>query len=326
MKDILVLAEHRNQELEPITLQLIGKGREVADKLGVKLSALILGSKVNTLAEALQSKGVDTVLVADHPALESYNPEIYCKVISDIIGNIEPALFFLGYTYLGMEIGPAIASKQGCVLASNCVDLELVDGAVIVTRPMYNGVTHVKLELQGAQPFIISFQTGTLPAKPLPQRPTSVLVAPVEIGDTRIRVLSLLEPETGDIDITKADIIVAVGRGIGGEANIQLAKDLAVALGGVVACSRPVADLGWMPAEYHTGISGKTVKPKVYIACGISGASQHVAGIKDSKVIIAINKDPDAPMFHVARYGIVGDLLKIMPSLIEEARALSGQR
>ncbi len=200
------------------------------------------------------------------------------------------------------------------------MDLELLDGTCIVTRPMYGGVIHIRAELQGLPPFIVSLQNGALRAKTLPRRAASLLPIPVEISeaDIRAKVVGLLQAATGEIDITKADIIVAVGRGIREKANIQLARDMADALGGVVACSRPLADLGWLPPECHVGMSGKIVKPKVYIACGISGASHHVAGMKDSHTIIAINKDPGAPIFQVAHFGVVRDLFEIMPVLTNQ--------
>lgn len=322
-KDILVLSEQRDGQLDSITYELLSKGREIADNLGVKLGALTLGSNIGPVGELLADCGVDAVLLADHPILQDYNAEVCHKVISDVVRDFKPAFFLLGYTYLGMEVGPAVATRLGVPTFSNCVDLELSEGKVTVTRPMFSGTIYAKIEIKPAEPYIISFQKGVLPKKEFPSRPVSVHSIPIEVNELTIRtkVTGLIHvSDTAGIDITKADIIVAVGRGIGREANIQLVRDLADALGGVIGCSRPVADYGWLPQEYHIGISGKTVAPKVYIACGISGASQHVSGMRDSRTIIAINKGQSAPIFQVAHYGVVGDLFEILPALIQEAK------
>jgi len=320
--NILVLAEQKNGELDNITFELLTKGREIADKLKTKLAVLLLGYNIASLSKSLMDTGVDTILVADHPVLDSDNTELCCKVISDTIRDFKPSLFLLGYTYLGMEVGPAVATRLEVPLISNCVDLELVDEKVTVIHPMYSGTLHAKVEIKGVQPYIISFQKGAFSKKTLPSIPASVLSVPVEIDESTIRskVIGLLQADSGEIDITKANIIVAVGRGVRDKTNIRLAEELADALGGVAGCSRPIADLGWLPSEIHIGISGKTVAPKVYIACGISGASQHTSGMRDSNTIIAINSDPNAPIFRIAHYGVVGDILKIIPALTQEAQ------
>lgn len=312
--DVLVLAEHSNGELDTITFQLLSKGRELADKLGVRLSVLVLGRNLEALTRVLACDAGDTVLVADHPLLEQYNPEIYLNVACDVIRNVNPGLFLIGQTFLGMEIGPAIATRLGLILASNCVEVDLSDGVVTVTRPIFGGMAHVKLEMEGSGTCMISLQKGRLPSRVISRGTVARLPVPVQIDERslRTRVIGTVDACQGGVDIAKANIVVAVGRGIGGKANIQLAEDLAKALGGVVACSRPVADFAWLPVERLVGMSGKTVKPRVYIACGISGASQHIAGMADSQLIIAINKDRSAPIFQVAHYGIVGDVLKII--------------
>ncbi len=321
--DILVLAEHKEGNPTLITLQLLGKGRELADKLGVQLTAVVFGFKAEAVTGALVGMGVDRVLVADHPCLEHYNPEVYGKVMCDVVRDTQPRLLLLGYTFLGMELGPAVATKLGVTLVSNCVDLEPRDGTFSVTRPSYNGVTHIKVEPQAPPPLIVSVQVGAFPVEKIPPRAASVSQFPAKIdeGDIRTKVVGFQQTAKGDIDITKADIIVAIGRGLGDMANIQLAKDVAEALGGVIGCTRPVSDAGWLPPEYVVGMSGKTVRPKVYMACGISGATHHTVGMKDSQVIIAINKDPNAPIFQVAHYGVTGDLLEILPAIAQEARA-----
>ena len=320
--NILVLSERKNAKLDSITFELLTKSREIADQWGTKLAVLLIGHNLDSLSKSLMTSGVDTVLVADHPILDNGNTETYIQVISDAVRDFKAGLCLLGYTYLGIEVGAAVATRLGAPMISNCVDLELVDEEISVARPMFNGTVHTKVKLEGEHPYIISFEKGVFPKKTLPAKVASVLPIPIEIVESTIRtkVISLLRTVTGEIDITKADIVVGVGRGIRDKTNIQLVKDLADVLGGVVACSRPLVDLGWFPPEILIGISGNTVTPKAYIACGISGASQHVSAMRDSNTIIAINKDPDAPIFQIAHYGIVGDLFEVVPALIEEAR------
>jgi electron transfer flavoprotein alpha subunit len=318
---VLVLAESREHELDNITFELIGKGRELADRIGAELKVLILGYQIAAQVKALAGAGADSVMVADDAQLKDYNPAVYHRVICEVVKDVKPRLFLLGHFFLGIEMGPSVATNLGATLTSNCVDLELTDGKITVTRPAYYGTVHVKIELEGALPYIISFQKGVLPRITLPSRPARISKVPVVTGGLAIfsRVLGLRQVPTGEVDLTKADIIVSLGRGIGGRDNIQMGKDLAAALGSAIGCSRHLADSGWLPPECHVGMEGKTVAPKVYIACGISGASHHVGGMRDSDLIIAINTDPNAPIFNVAHYGIIGDVREIMPALTQAA-------
>jgi len=318
---VLVLAERREYELDNITYELLGKGRELADQLGVELKVLVLGYQIAEQAKTLARAGADSVLVADDAQLKDYNPAVYRRVICDVVKDVNPRLFTLGHFFLGIEMGPSVATTLGATLTSNCVDLELAGGKIVVTRPAYNGTVHVKIEIEGALPYIISFQKGVLPRRVLPARPALISAVPVTTGGLVIlsRVMGIRQVPTGEVDLTKADIIVSLGRGIGSRENIQMGKDLAAALGGAIGCSRHLADSGWLPPECHVGMEGKTVAPKVYIACGISGASHHVGGMRDSDLIIAINTDPNAPIFNVAHYGIIGDVREIIPALTEAA-------
>jgi len=320
--DILVLPETSNGELDAVTFELLTKGRELADQAGVKLIALVLGHNLGPSVKALGSAGTDTILVADHPGLADYNAERYLNVVSRVLEDLSPSFFLLGYTYRGIELGPSLAVRCNGSAASNCIDLQVADGSVTVVRPMFSGSVHARVELQGPPPYIVSFQKGALPKIESPSARAEVVdvSSKFEEDSFRTKIAKLLQPEEGEVDITRAEVIVAVGRGIGDKENIRVAEDLARALGGTLACSRPVVDLGWLPSAYHVGISGKTVTPKVYIACGISGASQHNAGITGSKRIIAINKDPAAPIFDIAQYGIVGDLFKVVPEMTRHVK------
>ena len=321
-KDILVLPEIKKGELDSTALGLLAKGRELADKLGVRLIALLVGSKLDGIIQSLSHGGANTIMVADHSTLAAYNAEIYFNLISKVIEDLKPSFLLLSYTYWGMELGPALAQQSGSYIISNCADLETEGPLVRAVRPMFGGSYHVKIELQVQRPYVVSFQKGVLPEPKSVVGTSEVIQVSVGIeGDSfGSKVVGIVEPPEGDVDITKAEIIVAVGRGIGEETNISMIKELADALGGSIACSRPVSDLGWLPKAYHVGISGKTVAPKRYIACGISGSGQHVAGMEASEMIIAINKDAKAPIFSVAHYGIVGDIFEIVPELTRQAK------
>jgi electron transfer flavoprotein alpha subunit len=330
-RNVLVLPEIKKGELDSTALGLLAKGRESADQTGSELIALLVGSGLSDILQSLRHAGPDRILVADHPALAAYNPEIYVNLISKVIDELKPGFLFLAYTHWGMELGPALAQRSGAYMISNCADLEIEGSLVRAVRPMFGGSYHARIELQTQRPYVVSFQRGVFPAPKNAAGPAEAIQVPVEIevDSLRSKVVGTVAPPEGDVDITKAEIIVSVGRGIGEEGNIPMIKELADALGGSIACSRPVSDLGWLPKAYHVGISGKTVAPKRYIACGISGSGQHVAGMESSEIIIAINKDAKAPIFNVAHYGIVGDLFEIVPELTrraKESREMEGKQ
>ena len=322
MRDIAVFIEHLDGEVDTLSLQLLNKARQLADKAGVKVVALVLGSELAGVAGTVSCNGADVVMAADHPELSIYNPELYTRVISKMIGDVSPSLVLLGYTFPGMEMAPAVSTRLGIPVFSNCVDVDIElaeDNSASIIRPVYSGTSHVKLK--ATLPLVVSIQKGSLARgtsipKPFNLVPFSSLMG---IGTLKTRVKEILKPSVGEVDITKASVIVGVGRGIGQASNLSLVRDLAECLGGVIAATRPVVDMGWLPAEYQVGLSGKTVSPKVYIACGISGAAQHVAGISESRVIVAINKDANAPIFNVAHYAIIGDLFEVVPAIIKAA-------
>jgi electron transfer flavoprotein alpha subunit len=220
-----------------------------------------------------------------------------------------------------METGPAVAIRLGNTMVTNCTELLVEDDDLSVVRPMFGGTLLAQIRLNKMAPCILSFEKGILPRDPLPSKKALLEKIPFDFGlqTLRTKVKKVIAAVTGDVDITKARILVSVGRGIGSPDKIQIIRDLAEALGGAVACSRPVADMGWLPVAHQVGISANTVAPDVYVACGISGASQHVTAMRDSSTIIAINKDPNAPIFRVADYGIVGDLFDVVPAMIKEA-------
>lgn len=326
--DLLVLTEHWAGQVDSITYQMLTKGRQLAGALGTRLVALVLGHQLDAIAIALGDGGIDEILVVDDPALVQAGAEVQTGVIAEVVGRTEPHLLLIGYSLVGMELAPAVAARLGVVALTNCVDVEIVDGVVTVTRPLFEGTMHAKIALQGSEPAVIAIQKGVIPAMSLPRRETMVRRIQVDLQSIPIRskVLEIAEEPITGVDIAKAEVIVSVGRGIGDKAKIPIIEELAEALGGQMACSRPLVDVGWLPYERQVGASGKTVSPKVYIACGISGASQHLTGMSESKLIIAINKDLNAPIFQVAHYGVVADLFDVVPVLTEEAKRVKAHR
>jgi electron transfer flavoprotein alpha subunit len=320
--NILVIAEHWKGQVEGITFQMLTKARQLADTAGAALDVLLLGHQLDGVVAALRDKGMDGLWVLDHQALAQAGAEMQAHAMSAAIGRIAPDIVLIGYTLVGMELAPAIAARLGVSAMTNCVNVELSEGELLVTRPVFDGTLHAKIVVAGPKPAVIAVQKGATAALPLP--PKSAVVQPVDIDlapiPARSQVLQVIEEPASDVDLTKAEIIVSVGRGIGDKEKIALIEDLARALGGLMGCSRPLVDQGWLPRERQVGASGKTVAPKVYVACGISGASQHLAGMAESKMIIALNKDPNAPIFQVAHYGVVANLFDIVPALIAEAR------
>jgi electron transfer flavoprotein alpha subunit len=321
-RDILVLAEHSASKIDSLSCQLLAIGHRLAAEMEVELVAAVIGHQMENVVEALQSLGIDRILVVDDPALPLAGAEVQAHVFAELARQIEPRLILIGYSLVGMELTPAIASKLGMNALTNCVNVELRDGTVTVTRPLFDGTIHAQIALEENATGVVALQKGpaSAPAPSAKQAIVESITINVNSVSSRSRVLEITEELKGDVDLAKAEIIVAVGRGIGDKEKIHFTAELAEALGGTLACSRPVVDVGWLPRERQVGASGKSVAPKVYIACGISGAIQHLSGMRDSKRIIAINKDPNAPIFQVAHIGVVGDLFEIVPALTKTAR------
>jgi electron transfer flavoprotein alpha subunit len=320
--DVLVIAEHWNGAPDGVTLQMLTKGRELADSAGVGLAVLVLGHGLDATVDALRDGGMDRIWVLDDPALAEAAGDLQAHAIAAAAKQIAPGLILVGYSLVGMELAPAIAVTLGVTAMTNCANAAIEDGAVVVTRPFFDGTQHAKIVLDdGDGPPLVAIQRGATPTVKLDAREVSVEAAAVDVAaiPARGRLVEVIEEAPSDVDITKAEIIVSVGRGIGGKEKIGVIEELAQALGGLMACSRPLVDLGWLPRERQVGASGKAVAPKIYLACGISGASQHLSGMSESRLIVAINKDANAPIFQVAHFGVVGDLFEIVPALTEQA-------
>ena len=320
--NILILAEHWKGAAEGVNFQLLTKGRELADAAGVGLDVLVLGSGLDNVVAGLRDKGADAIYTVDHPARATAAGGGQAEAAVVAIREIAPTLILVGYTLVGMEMGPAIAVRLGVPAMTNCVSVDLVDGEFTIARPVYDGALHARIILDRDQTALVALQKGATPTLPLPPRETAVKALAIDAGALphRGEILQLIEDPVSDVDITKADIIVSGGRGVGDPSKLNVIEECAKALGGMMGCSRPLVDQGWLPRERQVGASGKTVTPKVYVACGISGASQHLAGMSESRMIVAINKDPNAPIFQVAHYGIVGDLFEIVPELTAQAK------
>ena len=320
--DILVLVEHAAGKIDSITTQLLAVGSRLAEQLGVKLVGAVIGHGLESVAPALQGGGMDKLVLVDDPDLNLPSGEVQATVMAEVARQIDPRLVLIGYSLVGMELTPAIATKLGMNAWTNCVNVELRDGAVTVTRPLFDSTMHAEIALEENETAVIALQKGSFAARESTAKQATVELLSVDVKNipSRSKVLEITEEPRGDVDIAKAEIIVSVGRGIGNEDKIHFTAELAEALDGVLACSRPIVDVGWLPRERQVGASGKTVAPKVYVACGISGAIQHLTGMRDAKRIIAINKDPNAPIFQVAHVGVVGDLFEIVPALTKAAK------
>ncbi|MFQ5919286.1 MAG: electron transfer flavoprotein subunit alpha/FixB family protein [Thermoplasmata archaeon] len=317
---MLVVAEHRQGKLQDPTLEVLGKAAEVAAAAETEAKAVLLGHEVGDLAAELARYPLEEILVVENPALKDYTPEGYGAAVAALLGDRETELVLAAHTATGYEFLPRLAADMGRPLVTAAFDVGVTDGRAVASRTGYNGKVAVEVEMEGGGPAFVTLRPATFPAAE--PRAEAVPITPVDVDLSGLQiqreVLGYEKPESGDVDIAEADVVVTVGRGIKEKENISLAEDLAAALGGVVGASRPIVDNGWLPWSRQVGSSGRTVAPKLYIALGVSGAMQHLTGMKGAQTIIAVNIDPTAPIFSVAHYGAVGDLFEIIPSLLQE--------
>jgi electron transfer flavoprotein alpha subunit len=316
--DILALVEHRQGAVRDITYEALGCGRDLAEKTGGKLSALVLGERMDDFAQALKPHA-HSILVVDSPVFKDFNAASYQAAVAEIIKDQKPRFTLIGHTSFGMDLCPSLGTFLGMPFSTDCIGIDTEGGQVTVTRQMYDGKLSATVRLREDTSYIVTLRSGTFPASTggLDGEVIS-LESPVEAEPEYRKFIEYIEPVVGDVDITRSDIVVAVGRGVKQKDNIAIVEEFAASLGGVVGCTRPVVDNEWLPKDRQIGSSGKTIKPKLYIALGVSGAFQHVAGMKGADTIIAINKDPNAPIFIEADYGIVDDMFKVLPALKEK--------
>jgi electron transfer flavoprotein alpha subunit len=322
--EIFVLAEHRQGQIREITFEMLTKGKELAEKTDADLTAVLLGKNAGEQAKNLLDYAKKVLLVED-AKLENFDSEAYQKVLSNLISERKPLLILIGHTSFGVDLAPSLATALKLPLATDCIDLEFENEKLIITRQMYGGKVNVKATVRKSEIYIATVRQAAFAAqKPAINGEITEVPSPLSQETIEKRFIEYVLPPPGGVDITAADVLVGIGRGIKDESNMPMVEALAKALSGVLACSRPIVDKGWLSTDRQVGSSGKTVKPKLYIALGISGAFQHVLGMKNSDLIIAINKDPNAPIFNFSDYGVVDDLFKIAPALKDKIQELRG--
>jgi len=328
MTQIFVLAEHRQGQIRDITYEMLTKARELAEKTNSELTSIILGKDVKEHAKNLADYA-KTVLLVQDPKLDGFNSETYKKILLKLITERKPLLVIMGHTSYGIELAPRLAAALNTPLATDCIDLDFEGEVFTVTRQIYGGKVNVKATARNAESYMVTIRQATFtaqkPAEPEKGQITEISF-PLTEEMAEKRFIKYVIPPLGGVDITGAEKLVGIGRGIKDQTNMPMMEELAKALGAVLACSRPIIDKGWLPSNRQVGSSGKTVKPKLYIAVGISGAFQHVLGMKSSDLIIAVNKDPKAPIFSFADYGVIEDLFKIVPSLRDKINEVKTQK
>jgi electron transfer flavoprotein alpha subunit len=317
---VFAITEQRDGELRKVSFEAVSEGRRVADGLGTGLTAVVLGSGIDGLAEELKKYGPDKILVGDDPALADYTTDAYTNVLADFIQSSDPAVIITGASAQGKDLSGRLAARLDAGVAMDCVEVKLDNGDLTYTRPMFGGKIVANVEIEGS-PQIVAIRPNVMNITENPKE-CSIEKPAVQVGDVKTKVVEM-KMETGDnVELTEADIIVSGGRGTGGD--YAAIEALADALGAAVGASRSAVDEGWRPHSDQVGQTGKTVSPNLYVACGISGAIQHLAGMSTSKYIVAINKDGEAPIFSKADLGIVGDLFELVPAITEEVKKLKG--
>lgn len=342
-KGVFVFAQQVDNEISSIAFELIGKGKDLAKDLGTDVTAVLIGSGVKGLADQLAEYGADKVIVVDDPELKEYRTEPYTHAMASVIETYKPDIFLIGATAIGRDLGPRVCARIHTGLTADCTQLDIGDfplnpvpgkeqlhNQLLMTRPAFGGNTIATIACPEFRPQMATVRPGVMQKLPK-EAGRKAVVEEFNPGfvpnDKYVEILEVVKAVSNVADIMDAKILVSGGRGMGSPENFKLLDELAAAVGGTVSCSRAVVDAGWKPKDLQVGQTGKTVRPHVYFAIGISGAIQHLAGMEESDIIVAINKDETAPIFDVADYGVVGDLNKIVPILtekIKEAKAAAG--
>ena len=336
-KGVYVFAQQVDNEISSIAFELLGKAKDLAKDLSTDVTAVLIGSDVKGLADQLAEYGADKVIVVDDPELKDYRTEPYAHALSSVINKYKPEIMLVGATAIGRDLGPRVSARVATGLTADCTVLEIGDfplqavpgqeqlhNQLLMTRPAFGGNTIATIACPYNRPQMATVRAGVM-QKIEPIKGAKAVVEEFNPGFTPdnkyVEILDIVKSVAETVDIMDAKILVSGGRGVGSPENFKILEDLAEVLGGTVSCSRAVVDSGWKPKDLQVGQTGKTVRPNVYFAIGISGAIQHVAGMEESDIIVAINKDADAPIFDVADYGVVGDLNKIVPKLTEALKA-----
>ena len=336
-KGVYVFAQQVDNEVSSIAFELLGKAKDLAKDLNTEVTAVLIGSGIKGLADQLAEYGADKVIVVDDPELKDYRTEPYAHALASVINKYKPEIMLVGATAIGRDLGPRVSARVATGLTADCTVLEIGDfplqptpgqeqlhNQLLMTRPAFGGNTIATIACPYNRPQMATVRAGVM-QKIAPIKGAKANVEEFNPGFTPdnkyVEILDIVKAVTNTVDIMDAKILVSGGRGVGSPENFKILEDLAEALGGTVSCSRAVVDSGWKPKDLQVGQTGKTVRPNLYFAIGISGAIQHVAGMEESDIIVAINKDADAPIFDVADYGVVGDLNKIVPKLTEAVKA-----
>ncbi|MFZ0135324.1 MAG: electron transfer flavoprotein subunit alpha/FixB family protein [Desulfobacterales bacterium] len=313
---VLAIAEQRDGKFRKVTYEALSEGRRIADAMGTELAALVLGSGIEAAAGELAKFGADKIIVADDPRLADYLTDTYTAVAAGVIGAADPLVVITGASTQGKDLAARLAARLDAGLAMDCVAVAVEGGNIVATRPLYGGKVLAKVALTG-KPQIVATRPNAI-AIAESAKAGAIEKSAVDPGESRLKLVEKTL-ETEKVELTEADVIVSGGRGMGGADYSQI-EALAAVLGGAVGASRSAVDEGWRPHSEQVGQTGKVVSPTLYIACGISGAIQHLAGMSSSKVIVAVNKDVEAPIFSKADYGVVGDLFEIVPLITEEIK------
>ena len=337
-KGVYVFAQQVDNELSGIAFELLGKAKDLAKDLDTDVTAVLIGSEVKDLADELAAYGADKVIVVDDPELKEYRTEPYTHALASVINEYKPEIMLVGATAIGRDLGPRVSARVATGLTADCTVLEIADfplvaipgreqkhNQLLMTRPAFGGNTIATIACPDNRPQMATVRPGVMQAIDKIEGAKAEVIEfnPGFTPDNKyVEIMEVVKSVTDVVDIMDANILVSGGRGVGSPENFKILEDLAEVLGGEVSCSRAVVDAGWKPRDIQVGQTGKTVRPNVYFAIGISGAIQHVAGMEEADIIVAINKDDTAPIFDVADYGIVGDLNKIVPMLTEQLKAV----
>lgn len=321
---ILVFIEHRNGVLNKTSLEAIAAAQSLGSQLQQPISAVVLGSDPGSLAQEIANYDLAKVVKATNDKLADYTPDGYTDAVEHVVRQLDPQLVVMPHTYLVRDFAPKLAARFGKSLISDCIRAQVAGSTITFSRRIFLGKLDADVVSDGESPVFATFQSGAYRGDQAAKGSGAIEEMPVDVGQIRMTPEAPFQEVKQAVDLSRADIIVAVGRGIKSKENLALAEKLAEALGGDIAASRPICDAEWLPIDRQIGSSGQTVAPKLYIALGISGAIQHLVGMKNSGTIVAINKDPEAPIFDIADYGIVGDLFEAVPVLTEEIRKLKG--
>src|SRR5437660_3012552 len=322
-KGILVFIEHKAGALNKTSLEAIAAAKKLAVDTGQKSTAVVLGA--SSLAQDIMAYDVEKIISVDHPQLSEYTPDAYADAMEQVVRAADPQYVIMSHTYLVRDFAPKLAARFGKGMISDCIRMNVEAGKSTFTRRIFLGKLDADVVSDAEAPLFVTFQSGAFRGdQAVKGSGAAIEEMPVDVGEVRMKAEAPFQEVKQAVDLSKADIIVAVGRGIKSKDNIALAEKLSEVLGGDLAASRPICDAEWLPLDRQIGSSGQTVAPKLYIAVGISGAIQHLVGMKNSKTIVAINKDPEAPIFDIADYGIVGDLFEVLPALTEEIKKLKG--